>query len=130
MILPVLFLSCVLYCFVVSSFWCMLLHVSYCFVVFECFGHLVISILVRSNKGSCTFFFPCRAAKVPELRYACACGTCVASSEGYLETRDDAVIFRSLAFECRGQTVVCPDCCLAKVWMGTCNNLQHGISSP
>ena len=52
-------------------------------------------------------------AKVPELRYACACGTCIATPEGYVEARDDALVFHSLAFECHSQTVVCPDCCLA-----------------
>lgn len=50
------------------------------------------------------------AAPVPELRYACACGTCIATPEGYVEARDDALVFRSLAFECHSQTVVCPDC--------------------
>lgn len=62
MILP--FLCFVLFCFVVSSFWCICcILFSYCFVVFECFGHLVISILVRSNEGSCTFFLPSRAVQ-------------------------------------------------------------------
>ncbi|CAK9031053.1 Hypothetical protein (Fragment) [Durusdinium trenchii] len=48
--------------------------------------------------------------KVPELRYVCTCGTCVATSEGYVEAREGALLFRSLAFECRGQHVICPDC--------------------
>eukprot|EP00913_Durusdinium_trenchii_P010466 g9813.t1 len=49
-------------------------------------------------------------ALVPELRYVCTCGTCVATSEGYVEAREGALLFRSLAFECRGQHVICPDC--------------------
>ncbi|CAJ1443765.1 unnamed protein product [Effrenium voratum] len=39
------------------------------------------------------------AESVPELRYCCLCGTCVASSDGFQEARGDQMIFRSLAAE-------------------------------
>mmetsp|Transcript_6025 Transcript_6025/g.7050 ORF Transcript_6025/g.7050 Transcript_6025/m.7050 type:complete len:262 (-) Transcript_6025:38-823(-) len=48
-------------------------------------------------------------ALVPELRYACSCGACIATPEGYVEARHDALVFRSLTFE-SGQNVVCPRC--------------------
>jgi len=49
------------------------------------------------------------------LRYVChLCGICIATSDGYLETRDDAVAFGHLHFadssDRGGKTVACPGC--------------------
>mmetsp|Transcript_71370 Transcript_71370/g.167203 ORF Transcript_71370/g.167203 Transcript_71370/m.167203 type:complete len:311 (+) Transcript_71370:81-1013(+) len=53
-----------------------------------------------------------RAPKEMPSRFRCHCGTCIATSEGLVDTRDDAFVFRSLYSDGReaGGRVVCPDC--------------------
>eukprot|EP00435_Cladocopium_sp_Y103_P037450 s832_g9.t3 len=71
---------------------------------------LALVVEEASSKAAFAWAGDSMGILVPELRYACACGTCIATPEGYVEARDDALVFRSLAFECHSQTVVCPDC--------------------
>lgn len=57
----------------------------------------------------------CALPEVPELRYACTCGACIATPEGYVEARHDALVFRSLTCHESGQSVVCPGCGLVAI---------------
>ncbi|CAE7538761.1 unnamed protein product [Symbiodinium pilosum] len=53
-----------------------------------------------------------RAPKEMPLRFRCVCGTCIATSEGFVDSRDDSFVFRTLHVgggEAAGR-VVCGEC--------------------